>query len=429
MTPSSFSPQRHLTLVLFVSLVWLGAVGSAAADDRENVLAMRMADLEAQGRCPEAVDVYRTSGSQSPRLALAAGRCQVRTADYVGAVSTLEPVRENSDAPADVELQLAIAQYHLGELDASRESIGRARARGSEGAMLDLYSGLLQLQKDQARDAALSLERARRADSRAVEPVASYYAFVAWRSLAEEARAKAALARLRESDPDGPWIAEAERILAGDRRTLETPYFWANAEGGFEYDTNVSVKGGLPSVFINGDTVDEDEDGRAIWSLDGGVELFREEHWSGGVLASYTGTAHFDISEFDTHYPTVAAWVDHHFDDRTSLRGRYDYGYAWVNYDPYLSANSLTATLFHVWDDAGLTELSVLGGFYDFKYDRIDPPPFTPPPSPDTSDIDRDGTELSAEWVQRVPTGFEDLELRGGYRYTWYTADGPKLSA
>ncbi|MEE2673016.1 MAG: hypothetical protein VX466_04420 [Myxococcota bacterium] len=424
--------DRIASGLLTVSLLLAASAGIASAGDREEVLAMRLADLEVQGRCGEALALYRESGSQHPRLALVAGRCQVRASEYASAVATLEPLRDNPEAPADVDLQLGVAQYHLGDLDAARDSIERARARGSEGAILELYTGLLQLQQDEARAAALSLERARRADAQAVEPVASYYAFVAWRSLAERARATAALARLREIDPDGPWIAEAERILSLARRRSARPPVWANTEVGFEHDGNVSVKGESPAVFINGDLVDRKKDARGIWSLDGGVELFRDEGWAGGLVGSYTGTAHFHINEFDTHYPTVSAWVDHELSDRTSLRGSYDYSYAWVNYDPYVSAHSTTATLFHLSDTAdALTALSLGADWYDFRYDLLDPPQFaTTPPGetdPDRGDIDRDGTELSLDWTHYMQTDFEDLELRCGYRYTWYSADGQEF--
>ena len=68
-----------------------------------------------------------------------------------------------------------------------------------------------------------------------------------------------------------------------------------------------------------------------------------------------------------------------------------------------------------------MTELSLMGGFYDFKYEREDP---DGPGPHDADDIDRDGTEVAAEILHRYPTGFEDLEVRGGYRYSWYDAEG-----
>ena len=108
MTVSSFGRLAARLLLVSLALL-LGGAGMATGDDRENVLAMRMADLEVQGRCAEALELYRKSGSQHPRLALVAGRCQVRAADYAGAVATLEPARERPEAPADIDLLLGVA--------------------------------------------------------------------------------------------------------------------------------------------------------------------------------------------------------------------------------------------------------------------------------------------------------------------------------
>lgn len=418
---------RAVRLVIALSLLGVGA-GVARADDVENVLVMRAADLETQGRCQEVVDLERKSGGSDPRLAAIAGRCQVRLGDYAAAVETLQRAQEDPEAPAAVDLQLGIAQYHLGELDAARTSLDRARARGAEGALLDLYGGLLQLQADDARGAALALERARREDAAAVEPVASYYAFFAWRSVEDEERAQAALERLREEDPNGPWIAEAERVLASE---VPAPQgWWLDTEAGLEYDSNVTIRGsGVQQAFINGDTVSGRDDGLAIWSLDGGVELYRDSHWSGGLLGGYTGTAHFDISEFDAHLPTAGVWLDRSFGPRTTLRGRYDFAYAWVNYDPYFLSNTVSSTLFQDFDRWGRSELSVAVGFWNYLYDRLDPnPPPTPPGSGQLSQINQDGTLVLAEgmhyWTPVTEGPLATFELRGGYTFTHYAAKG-----
>lgn len=416
--------RRRAQAIVPLALVALAALCTVAAADDEidNVRLMRATDLEAQDRCPEAVEVYRSSDRQSAALALVAGRCLVRMQEYAGAVDVLAPARELPDAPADVDLQLGIAQYHLDLFEDASVSLDRARARGADGALLDLYTGLLALRADDARGAALSLERARQADSRAVEPVASYYAWLAWRDAEDEERAQAALDRLREEDPDGPWVAEAERVLEGENSLA--PFFWLNAEVGVEYDSNVTVRGsGVGQVFINGDTVSGKDDGDVIWSLDGGAELFRNDRWAGGVLGSYTGTAHFDISEFDAHYPSAGAWIDHYLGPRTTLRARYDFGYAWINYDPYVMSNTLEGSLFQAWEEAGQTELSFAAGFYDFEYDR------QTPPSGSRSQIDQDGTALSAELLQRFDLPFEDLEMRASYRFTHYTAQGSEFDS
>ena len=85
--------DRLLAGLLAVSLCLAGSAGVASADDRENVLVMRLADLEVQGRCAEALELYRESGSQHPHLALVAGRCQVRAGDYASALATARPGR------------------------------------------------------------------------------------------------------------------------------------------------------------------------------------------------------------------------------------------------------------------------------------------------------------------------------------------------
>jgi tetratricopeptide (TPR) repeat protein len=422
---------RRAPSLVPLALALLLVAGRVAADERDDVLTMRAADLEARGHCGEAAELYRTSGAGNAHMALIAGRCQVRSRDYAGAVETLSVASRFPEASSDVDLQLGIAQYHLGDLVQARVALDRARARGASSALLDLYTGLLELQAQDTRAAALSFERARRADARAVEPVASYYAFVAWRSQGEQERAEAALARVRASDPDGPWIAEAERVLGGGVAPSDVPRFWLDAEAGLEYDSNVTIRGqGVGQIFVNGDTISDKDDGRGVWSFAGGAELFRSEDWSGGVMGGYMGNAHFYIHEFDLHYPTVGAWVDHRLGEKTTLRGRYDYGYAWLNYDPYVSLNQLQASLFQGFDEAGETELTGSVGWYDFQYDRFDPRPGIPPvppnanPQPNESDINQDGTLASVEILHRMSPGEGPVELRAGYRFSHYDSKG-----
>ena len=417
------APSRMRLRSALLSAVLL-APCAAFADETLNVLVMRARDLEAQGRCDDALAVQQSAPAPDAQLGLIVGRCQVRTQDYAGAVETLRAARELPGATPEIDLQLGIAEYHLGELETAKASLDRSREAGQEGALLELYTGLLQLQAQDTRNAALSLERARREDRRVVEPVASYYSFIAWRQLEDEERAQAALDRLREEDPDGPWIAEAERILEGERPAEAPLVWWANAEAGLEFDSNVTIRGqNVAQVFINGDTVSDRQDGRGIWSFDGGAELWREGDWSAGLLGSYTGTAHFQINEFDAHYPAFATWLDHRLTERTTLRARYDFGYLWINYESYSLSNLLSGALFHDWERWGFTEITVQGGWYDFRYDRI--PPFTD--GSGTSRINQDGWLVSVEGYHYYEPGFRDMELRAGYRYTHYVANGTEF--
>lgn len=411
-------------------MLFLGtaASGPAAGGAREDVLALRAADLEAQGRCDDVVALFSGTPATSEsdgRVALAAARCQIRQKDYVAAVDSAGAAKTRAKSPevrGGAELQLGIAHYHLADLASARAALSSARAEGIESPLLDLYDGLLLLQADEVRPAALALERARRGDARAVEPIASYYAFRAWRILEDEERARAALARVRAVDGDGPWVAEAERVLAEERGTTYLRP-WVNAQVGLEYDSNVVLKGNNVDIVFSpdGNPISGKDDGRGYWAVDGGVELLRTENWSAGLLAGYTGTAHFDLNEFDTHYPTASGWVDRRLGDDSTVRLRYDYGYAWVDYDGYLSGHTVTASLFHVWGEAGQTEVAASGYFFDFLYDNVDP---QNPASPRCTNVERDGEGIRAGVEHRYSPGWRGLELRAGYLFDRYDSDG-----
>ena len=55
---------------------------------------------------------------------------------------------------------------------------------------------------------------------------------------------------------------------------------------GLEYDSNVMLNGN--SVPLPQGISDED-DGRGVWFLEGGAELFRTDNWSGGLVGNYAG--------------------------------------------------------------------------------------------------------------------------------------------
>jgi tetratricopeptide (TPR) repeat protein len=402
----------------FLSLFLLLVATVAQAGDREDALRLRATALEAEGRCEEAIALARQAyvdGRYDARIGLVAGRCEVRLKRYPQALATLDEAKALPPPLAEIDLYRGIALYHLDDLEAARQALGSVGDALGENPLLDLYTGLLKLQEDRAREAALLLERARRADARAVEPVASYYAFLAWRSLGEDARAEAALERVREIDPDGPWVAEAERILT--RRHLRSrPDVWASLRAGMEYDTNVVLRGtgvGLPQ------DISDDSDWRGVWAADGGIELLRTEVWSAGFLAAYTGAAHIDLSEFNYHFPTASAWIDRELGEDTTVRLRYDFGYAWVDKESFVMTNDWTASVHHRWEEAGRTSLAVVPFLRDYKYHLPEVPVGV-----DEDDLDRSGVGVDVELEHRYGIGLGDLELRGGYKYTHYSSDG-----
>jgi len=397
-------------------VVLLGAAASAETrHDRVRLIELRAARLAAAGQCAEMLDLAEAApepARSSAVLLRLGGNCLIELGRYEEALAWLDRARAADATVSDLDLLTAIASYHLEDLDSAYDALERARGHTTRAAELDLYAGLVLLQRGQPREAALALERARSADPGAVEPVASYYAALAWYAERERDRARSALSRLQAVDPDGPWARQASQALGvgfgGE------PY-WARLTLGAEYDSNVRL---APA----GDFPDRD-DFRAVWVAEAGAQLLEQADWSGGLVGSYSGSANIDLDKFDTHYPVVGLWLDRRLEDRDLLRLRYDIGYAWVDYAPFLLAQDARAAWLRVWPRAGSTELFVAGEFNDYEFEPIvvippDPVGVTP------RDRDRSGDGILVGIGHRVPLGDGATVVRGGYAYERYWAVG-----
>jgi tetratricopeptide (TPR) repeat protein len=335
--------------------------GSRAADGAEpfDDLDSRRAQAErlaAEGRCAPALDAIgelRAAGAADADLLVLGGTCASQVRRYDEAVTLLREALAREPARGDAHLRLAIALYHQGDLPGARAELDSAAAQlGDRHAEVLLYRGLLLLEAQQSIPAAEALEAARARDPRTVEPVASYYAGLAWSRAQDRERAEAALSRVVEEWPGTSWAAEAERLrgelaVGGLRR-------WAQVRVGFEYDDNAVLQGAgapLPEDISNA------ADWRGIWSGEAGAELFRTPRWSAGALLGYSGTAYVDITSFDSHYPVLALWLDRRLDEATTLRGSIDGGYAWVDGGSFFTTGRTSLTLLRSWESRGTSEL------------------------------------------------------------------------
>jgi tetratricopeptide (TPR) repeat protein len=442
----------------------------AWAVDEPEVLRLRAETLAAAGRCEEALRVVeraRRVASDDGRLAHIAGQCELRLRRYPQAVESLEEAKRLAPELADLDLHLAMARFHLGDLAGSERALGDARARTPERAEIDLYEGLIRLERAQMREAAEALERARRRDPLAVEPIASYYAGVAWRSAAEEARAREALQRVKRESPDSPWAVEAERALTEraamkglpDRRDLggehqaERPLgsmapdqpraSWMLLSAGFEYDDSVVLKG---SGVVLPEEISHDGDGRVVWTAEIGTELLRSEDWFLGFLAGYYGSVHDDLEDFNVQYPSATVWLDRRITESSTARLQYDFGYGWVGgSDPYLANHVLTPALFHAWPRWGTTRFFAELHKSNFLFSSDDAPDGTPGASPgdpcpvplascgpfganESRARNRDGYGTIAGFDHALPLDDGKTELRGGYRFHYYGARGREYS-
>ena len=448
MTFDFIDPRRLGWLVAAATAALVFATAASAADEvdaasgQQQVLTLKASRLASEGRCVEAlpeIERARAIAPEDASLARFEGQCRLQVYDYAAAFESLEEARRLDPELQDVDLYLAIAHYHLEDFVAAQRSIDAAKGNVSgEGmAQYELYSGLLLLDRRETREGALALERARMADASQVEPVASYYAGLAWQSLSERDLAREAFERVIDVDPDGVWGKRAE--IALDSEGMEERN-WARLDAGLDYDSNVLLLGeGLPlPVAITGQ-----DDGRFSWFLEGGAELFRSGRWSGGVRGSYAGGVNFNLHEFDTQYPIASVWLDRGLGERSLLRLTYGLGHAWVDYSPFVTRQSALLTLFHNWGRPGRSEIG-LGWDWNNYHFTVPASPVSQPDGSCNAQLlpcspfpvftrearDRDGNGLMAGLLHRYELQaiegdvFRTFTLRGGYSFRRYWADG-----
>jgi len=439
-------------LILGVGLV--SFPGFAMAESVEDAIASAKQDIEA-GDCEQAYRRLAGIDGLETRARLLAGKCRIRAGLYPEALADLDRAREGGDLSpeqsGDVELYRAIALYHLERFTEASAALDNADGLTGEEAQLALYQGLIALREGDHDRAGPALESAARLAPRLTEPVASYYAGLAWRGASERRKARAAFQRVIDLDGDGVWGQEAKKLLES---TELFPYY-VRGSVGIEYDTNVLLRGDNVTTIPGGAGDDAltgagQRDGLGVWEIEGGVQLFSQGDWSGGVNASYFGNAHFDgeVQDLNTNYPTIGGYLANRLGPNTMAQARYQFGHAWVNEDPYLRAHIGELSLAHTWKKEGTTTFftDVIANDLRFNPFSVEDalPPFPPgtctnpnggcsPPGVDErTERNRDGIGYGFGMEHRylIPLSadvrevFEEIEVGGGYRFRYYDAEG-----
>lgn len=430
----------------------LAAPAAHAADESvEAVLEAARADAEA-GRCEQAQARLAPLAGMQNRARLLGGLCLIRRGHYSEALANFDRARGARDlTPAqlgDIELYRGVALYHLERYSEASAAFDAAEGLTSEPAELALYRGLIALRRGDDEAAAPALEAAARLAPALTEPVASYYAGLAWQGAGRRDDARAAFQRVIDVDGEaGAWGRQAKALLAATN-----PHPWSvRASAGLEYDDNVILRGGV-TQFASPDApaTAGEKDGRGIWSIDGGLALLEHGDLSAGLTAGYSGTAQFDLDEFDTHYPRVGGYLFDRLDRETTAQLRYEFGAAWVDGHSFLRTQLAEAALSHAWERAGTTLLiaDFLWNDLRFRLQDVVDGPGTPgadcvggPPTPtscgpvgldERNARDRDGIGVGGALEHRyaVPlpeslrVALEALRVGGGYRYRYYVSQG-----
>jgi tetratricopeptide (TPR) repeat protein len=377
-----------------------GIAVPAFAADEALVLRMRAEQLAADGRCEEAIDKARRAQVLDPadgKAAVIEGRCLLLLRRYDEAIAPLEKAREKDPTIGGIAADLASAHYHNDDRVAAERELAKAEAEQTDDPRAALYRGLLLLERNQDVEAAQAFERASRMDA-AIDPLASYYAGLAWER-AREREAEIALERL-----DG-------RRSSGKRR------WWGAVTAGVEWDDNVVLRG--DGTILPGDISDQ-RDWRGYWSAELGAELLRGENWAAGVIAGYHGNAHFEEHQFDLQYPTASLWLDRRIDDRSFVRLQPFTGYAWTETDPYVFNAGGTAAYHRNFGRSGSGRLY---GQYIYRNYM-----FTAQGSAAQQRFrDRDGDEYRGGYDHSISVGGSTTARAGGH-YSYHHAEGGEYS-
>ncbi len=399
--------------------------------------------LAAEGRCEPALPALRRVHQALPgdaEVAQILGECAIRLRSFGLAVEALEAARRIAPTRPRLDLDLGIAYYHLGRLDAAAEALGRA-AKRETGIVPErlLYSGLLAFDRGEAALAARRLAQAAHLEGRSVEPMASFHLGRALDSLDERARAKEAFDRVIRDWPGTAWAEEARRAL--DRlESRDRIRRWGSVELGLEHDDNVLLRGrgvDLPTE-ISGQS-----DERVYWLLDGGALLLDRAGWSGGLTMRYAGAAYREIDSFDSQAPGGTLWLDRRLGSGASgVRLQYDFDAVWIDEDPFLYAQRLAVSVDRSWGRAGRTKASVSVGIDEYRFDVDDIPdgigqPGDPcpggvlvcgPPGLDEQEArNRDGYDVNAALAHWMPLPWSGAWIEGELRYQRYQTQGQEF--
>ena len=429
--------RRSLALAVFAA----AALGSSAqaGDVVERARAER---LVAANRCDEALKLLAALATDSPgdaRLAQQVGECQLRTEHYDDAVISLRRARMLDPTLRDIDVSLAIALFHSEDLEGTLEAVAAARKAGSKRPEIDLYEGLALygLGRDDSA-AARSLESAAGIGgaARGIDPIANFYAGMAWQRAGDRDQARAALQKVIDDYPGTSWAQAAQRALDGGTSSgTQAKRMWARVTAGMEWDSNAVFRGQGVTLPEN---ISDQHDFLGVLGAEIAGEVVQSGPWTVGLRADYLSSYHIDLGDFDLQYPGVGGWVDYRLSPASLLRLDYSFHYGWLGYDAYVTSNLLSPQWFHQFNEYGLFRLYGLLSYDDFHDNSGDVAagpgvvgapcvgfaPCGPPGINEAQARDRDGYGGGLGFDHTLPVEWIRGSVWGGLFWEFYQSDG-----
>lgn len=443
------SENRRMVIVsVLVGLILVLAIpGMAAAVEREQAIAFAR-----EGRCEVALEGLLPIHQAAAKDALVeqlTGECALRLQRFRLAEEAFKNARALDPQTPKVDLHLAIAHFHQGEVDEASEALEQAAKRDAQAPEFLLYSGLVAIELAEFDLATRNLRAASQLEDRSPEPMASYFLGQALTETERLDEAEVAFDQVIANFPGSAWAdqAQAAKEAARKKKGFDVQY-WGTAEVGFEHDDNVLLRG--QDVFVppepDGGQVSSG-DQRGFWFLDAGALVDLSKVWRLGGMLRYSGTDHLDQFEFDAHSPGTTIWLDRILTKQgAALRLQYELDGTWVDNDPFVVSHQATAAYYQPWDQFGHTTLSGSFGHSQYYFPRFQVPDAAPgavdgDPCPggerrcgpfglnERTRLDRTGDGLTLSLRHQLPIDFQSsvvngLFVAGGYRYHRYWARG-----
>ncbi|MBW2244273.1 MAG: hypothetical protein JRH01_20005 [Deltaproteobacteria bacterium] len=428
------SPRNLCAPLIALALVSTAAEMAAAAPDRERLLAW-----VAEGRCGAALpDLRSASLGADLELWWARALCENAEGNPGAALEAVRTASALGLGSPELALQEGIAQFQLGDLLAAEGALAVAAEGDASPAERLLYQGLVALGLRRPEEATHAFDAARQLDPIHVEPVASFYAGRARAEMGQEAEARVALERVQREWPGSSWAEQAGRTL--EALDAEQPGPWLVLELGGEYDDNAVLRGAgvrLP------EEIQGQQDTRFSWRAQTGANLWNSGPWALGGMLDISGQIHDDLSEFDNTEPLLTLWLDRSLGVDTLARFELTTSYAWVDGDPFRSANAAAFTLHHAWSERSATSLRVGMHRDDYRFSDDDVPDGPGRPGAaclDPNDIvcsprgidesrarnrDGQGSWIGALHEFQLGAG---VDAWGGYRFHRYSARGQEYT-
>lgn len=347
--------MRRASLWLAVVAATLASHAAAASEQSQRLYSRGLVDFHAE-RYPKALELFEQAvqaDTSDPYALYYRGVTRGRLGDYAGAVTDLRAAMAAKPDFDQAALELGVALVHEGRHRDALPLLMQAQRLPDAEAKASLFLAIAQLNLGQLDAARQSLERAKRDPT--LQNTARYYeGIVAYRQERWDQAAEH-FAYVAGASPDSEIGREAAAFLSKLRRGERRPYTLFGSLG-FQYDSNVVLAPSEEAIKTSAG-ISKQADGRVTIDAGGAYVPWRTEHAQLSVGYEFFQSLHFDLTSFNLEDHRLSAQIAGVAGPvQLGLFGRYDYYF--LSTDSFLQEANATPWLSMPEAKWGRTELS-----------------------------------------------------------------------